>query len=266
MKFLKNIFAFFIPLLCMLVAFSIFTLVNNVVINYKTKISQDYSIVIVAKKALDTNSIKTLEGIEVQSIQALKTDRIINNMKSNLSKNSIELLKQKLPYFYQLYLKVFPTSTQLENIKNNLLQNKDISKVEVFYKNHNQIYLLLLLINSITFILFFIITIFAIIIISKQIKLWFQEHSMEISILRLHGASIMYSAALLSTFLAFIVTSALVYYLYENIGILFPIELQEIVEIDINLSFEYIKLFLLAFLISMLTIFGVLLKYKVDND
>ena len=47
MKFLKNLFAFLIPLLSMLITFSIFLLINNVVENYKSKISRDYSIVIV---------------------------------------------------------------------------------------------------------------------------------------------------------------------------------------------------------------------------
>lgn len=272
MKFLKNLFAFFIPLLCMLLTYSIYTLVDSVVDSYKSKISRDYSIVIVTNTPLIKDSINELAGINVEKIQTLKKDRIIDNMKSSLSKNSIQLLKQKLPHFYQIYLEVFPTSSELEEIKNTLLQNKNIRKVEVFYKNHNQIYLLLLLINSITFILFFIVTIFAIIVIAKQIKLWFHEHSVEISILRLHGASVLYSAssvlkfAVLSSFLAFLTAGTILYYVYNNMSILFPIELHDIIDIEMNLYFEYMKLFLLSFFISIFTIFGVLLKYKINND
>ncbi len=89
----------------------------------------------------------------------MPNEKIIENIKSNLSDNSIELLRQKLPYFYQIYLEIFPTSSELEVIKKTLLSNKDVKNVEVFYKNHNQIYLLLLILNSVSFILFFIITI-----------------------------------------------------------------------------------------------------------
>ncbi len=272
MKFLKNLFAFFIPLLAMLITYSIFTLVDNVVDSYKSKISRDYSIVIVTNTPLIKESINELAGIKVEKIQTLKKDRIIDNMKSSLSKNSIELLKQKLPHFYQIYLEVFPTSSELEDIKEMLLQNKNIRKVEVFYKNHNQIYLLLLLINTITFMLFFIVTIFAIIVIAKQIKLWFHEHSVEISILRLHGASILYSAssvlkyAVLSSFLAFITAGTILYYVYNNMSILFPIELHDIIDIEMSLYSEFVKLFLLSFFISIFTILGVLLKYKINND
>jgi cell division transport system permease protein len=103
---------------------------------------------------------------------------------------------------------------------------------------------LLLILNSVSFILFFIITIFAIIIIAKQIKLWFHEHSVRISILRLHGASIIYSAssvlkyALISSFLAFLISSLFLIYVSSNIEVLFPFELQEIVNVNINIELE----------------------------
>lgn len=272
MKFLKNTFAFLIPLLSMLITFSIFLLIDNVVENYKTKISRDYSIVIVTTTPMEKENISELAGIKVEKIQSLPNDKIISNIQSNLSENSIELLKQKLPNFYQIYLEIFPTSSELEEIKKTLLQNKNIKKVEVFYKNHNQIYLLLLLLNSVSFILFFIITLFSIIIIAKQIKLWFHEHHLKISILKLHGASILYSAssilvnALISSFLAFIISGIFLYYVSHNMSVLFPLELHDIIDIDINLGIELMKIFLLSFAISIFTIFGVLLKYKINND
>ncbi|MBS9782520.1 MAG: cell division protein FtsX [Arcobacter sp.] len=272
MKSLKNIFAFFIPLTCMLLSFCIYLLIDNVVDNYRHKISNDYSIVIVTNTPLIKDNIKKLAGIKVEKIQSLDKNRIINNIKSNLSENSIRLLKVKLPYFYQIYLEIFPTSTELKQIKQTLLQNKNIRKVEVFSKNHNQIYLLLILINSITFILFFIIAIFAIIIIAKQVKLWFHEHSTKISILRLHGASVLYSAssvlnyAIISSLFAFLVSSGFLYYVANNLLILFPLELREIVSIQIDYNLEVFKIFVLSFSISILTIVGVLLKYKINND
>lgn len=272
MKFLKNLFAFLIPLLSMLITFSIFLLIDNVVDNYKSKISRDYSIIIVTTTPLEKDSIKELAGIKVEKVQNLPNDKIISSIQSNLSETSIDLLKQKLPNFYQIYLEIFPTTSELDDIKQTLLQNKNVKKVEVFYKNHNQIYLLLLLLNSVSFILFFIITIFAIIIIAKQIKLWFHEQSVKISILRLHGASILYSAssilnyALLSSLLAFLISAAFLYYVSNNMTVLFPLELHEIVDINMNIFTELAKIFLLSFSISTFTIFGVLLKYKITND
>ena len=50
-----------------------------------------------------------------------------------------------------------------------------VKKVEIFSKNHNQIYLLLLIIQKIIAIVFVVILLYAVIIISKQIKIWFYE-------------------------------------------------------------------------------------------
>ena len=117
-----------------------------------------------------------------------------------------------------------------------------------------------------------VIALFAVIIIAKQIKLWFHEHHIRISILRLHGASVIYSAtsilnyAMLSAFLSFIISSIFLFYVSHNMSVLFPQEIQEIVDIEIDLGLEIIKLFLLSFCISIFTIFGVLLKYKISND
>ena len=69
MKFLKNLFAFLIPLLSMLITFSIFLLIDNVVDNYKSKISRDYSIIIVTNTPLEKDAIKELGGIKVERIQ-----------------------------------------------------------------------------------------------------------------------------------------------------------------------------------------------------
>lgn len=272
MKSLKNFLAFLIPLLSMLVTFSIYLLITNVVNGYKEKIANDYSIVIVANTPIIEDKFSSISGIDVNRIEALEKEKIINTIKSNLSKTSIDLLEKKLPFFYQIFLDEFPTTSELNAINNELKKNRNIRNVEIFSKDHNQIYLLLLLLNSISFILFFIITIFAIIILAKQIKLWFHEHRTRITILRLHGASIIYSAssiinyAIMSSLLAFVVVAGFYYYTINNLGVLFPVELQDILVVEIDYVFDIIKMFLLSFLISICTIFGVLFKYKIDNE
>lgn len=272
MKSLKNIFAFLIPLTSMLLTFAIYLLIDNVVDNYKQRISNDYSIVIITNTPLIKENIDELAGIKVEKIQTLQKNKIINNIKSDLSNSSIALLKRKLPHFYQIYLEVFPTTSELDEIKDTLLRNKNIRKVEVFSKDHNQTYLLLVLINSITFILFFIITIFSIIVIAKQVKLWFHEHSVKIAILRLHGASILYSAssvlnyAIVSSLLAFFIVGAFLYYVSNNLMVIFPSELQDIINVQVDFNFELFKLFILSISISIFTIIGVLFKYKINND
>ncbi len=272
MKFLKNIFAFIVPLTAMLISFLIYLFASNILENYRIKIANDYSIVIVTNTPLVKEEITKLGGINVEKIITLEKEKIINDIKNDLSSTSIELLKQKLPFFYKIQLEVFPTTSELNIIKDTLYQNKNIRKVEIFSKNHNNIYLLLLLLSQISFILFTIITVFAVIIISKQIRIWFYEHHEKITILKLHGASILYSSstilryAIISAVLSFIVVSGLFIYLVGNIGVILPNDLENIVIVNLDLNESLTKIFLLSFGISILTIIGVLLKYKLKHD
>lgn len=272
MKSLKSIISFTIPLTAMLITFAIFLFTTEVANEYKLKISNDYSIVVVANTPLIKDNINNLAGIKVQKIITLEKNKIINNIKNSLSDKSIELLKQKLPYFYKIHLVQYPTSSQLIKIKEELLEIKNIRKVEIFSKNHNQIFLLLLIIQKIIAVSFLIILIYAVIIISKQIKIWFYEHHEKITIMRFHGASIIYSAssvikdAIYGAIISFTIVACLLFLLDNNIAFIFPPELQEVVGIKLSIEDELIKIFSLSLFISVSTIFGVLFKYKLKND
>ena len=272
MKSLKSILSFIVPLTAMLITFAIFLFTTKVVDDYKLKISNDYSIVVVSSLPLIKDNLNQFAGIKVKNIVTLEKNKIISNMKNNLSEKSIELLRQRLPYFYKMHLDKFPTTSQLTKIKEEIMAINTVKKVEIFSKNHNQIYLLLLLIQKIIAIVFVIILLYAKIIIAKQIKIWFYEHHEKISIMRFHGASILYSAgtvikhAIFGALISFMIVALLMILLNENLSIIFPIELQNVVDIKLSINSELIKIFILSLFISISTIFGVLFKYKLKND
>jgi len=272
MKSLKSIFSFIVPLTAMLITFAIFLFTTKVVDDYKLKISNDYSIVVVSSLPLVKDNLSEFAGIKVKNIVTLEKNKIISNMKNNLSDKSIKLLKQRLPYFYKIHLEKYPTSSELNQIKLELKEIKTVKKVEIFSKNHNQIYLLLLIIQKIIAIVFVVILLYAVIIIAKQIKIWFYEHHEKIAIMRFHGASILYSAgtvirhAIFGALISFVIVAFLMILLNENLSIIFPSELQNVVDIRLSINAELIKVFILSLFISISTIFGVLFKYKLNND
>jgi len=272
MKSLKSIFSFIIPLTAMLITFAIFLFTTKVVEDYKLKISNDYSIVVVSSLPLIKDNLNEFAGIKVKNIVTLEKNDIIKNMKENLSAKSIELLRKKLPFFYKIHLENYPTTLQLKEIKEEIKQIKTVKKVEIFSKNHNQIFLLLLIIQKIIAIVFVVILIYAVIIIAKQIKIWFYEHHEKITIMRFHGASILYSAgsvikqAVLGAIISFFIVAGLIILLNENLSLVFPLELQSVVNIKLSVQEELIKVFVLSLFISVSTIFGVLFKYKLKND
>ena len=194
MKYLKNLFSFVLPLLTVLMSFLVYIILNDVIGNYEKKINNDYSIVIVTYTPFDKDSISSIGGVNVKAIQTLAKDEIIKNFKNKLSPNSLSLLKRKLPFFYKIHLDRYPTKSELDRGIPQLKKIKNIKRVESFQKDHSKIYALLSMIQNIVIVIFCISLIFAFLIISKQIKIWFHEHAKRISIMQLHGASIVYSA------------------------------------------------------------------------
>ncbi len=270
MKYLKSLFSFVLPLLTVLISFLVFILLNDVINNYEKKISSDYSIVIVTHTPFNKDSISSVGGVSIKSIETLDKDSIIRNFKNKLSPNSLNLLKKKLPFFYKIHLKRYPTKTELERAIPQLKSIKNIKRVESFQKDHSKIYALLSMIQNIVIVIFFISLIFAFLIISKQIKIWFFEHAKRISIMQLHGASIIYSAkpmirlAISSSIISIVIISALTILLVNNTGALLDKDLYEIINVDINIVYVILKLTALSFAISILAILGVLFKHKLS--
>jgi len=268
MKYLKNFIAFIILLCSMLLAFNLFMSINQSVSNYKDKIRDDYSIVIITKTPIDKDSITSLNNIDVKKIVTLNNQEILAKFKGKLSKNSLALLKKRLPFFYKIYLSKFPTTSQLQAITKELESMKNIKRVESFSKNHTRVYLLLKLINIVVSVLFIIIFIFAIIMLSKQIKLWFYEHAKRLSIMQLHGASTLYAAmpiiktAIWSSIFSFFIVLVILFLVQNNINLFLPQELSDIIKIDLLHTSNIVLTFILSFAVAILTILGVLLQHK----
>ncbi len=271
MKSFSNFLSFFVPLVLMLIAFSIFLVSSNLLKEYKQSISNDYSIFLVANTPILKNNFESFSDIKVKKIDEIKRKKIISSMKESLSGDAITLLKQKLPYFYKLYLERFPTTNELISIKQEILKNKNIRKIEIFSKNHDQVYELFSLVQKITIILFVLLAIFAILLLSKQIRIWLYAHAEKISIMKLHGASTIYSAstlikdALNAAFFSCIFACIALFLISQNISEILPYSLHGFT-FHLSLKFDFLAIFALAFVISISSIFSVLFFYSISKD
>jgi cell division transport system permease protein len=228
---------------------------DKVMISYKQSINNDYTIVVVSSKK---QTINTFESIDIKTLKHLSKDQIINNLKENLSPKSIELLYKQLPYFYKVSLFDFPSSKKLQVIKQKIKLIDGIIKVEIFSKNHDTIYSILTMTQTIIYALFIIIIIFAILLLSKHVKIWFYEHTQRITIMRLHGASNIYCAmpliklSILSAIVSSIIVLLLTYYVLNNFVFFTPI----------YFNMGFIHIIILSFLIPLATILLVLFKHR----
>jgi cell division transport system permease protein len=246
--------------------FSIYLVVTKVVNNYKQNITNDYAIVVIANTPL--SSIDTLAGIKVKDIEPLSREKIIKSVKDNLSDTSVELLKRKLPYFYKIHLEEFPTTLTLEKIRKELMTISNIDKIETFSNDHNKLYSLLILVQNIIFILFGAVLLLSIMLLSKQIKIWFFEHNQRITIIQLHGGSLLYSSKpiikviLGSAFVSSILASIMLYVVISNIHLIVEPEIMTLIPTVLSMEMEILQLILLSVIIPLITFFGLLVKYK----
>jgi cell division transport system permease protein len=220
---------------------------------------------------MNETKLKELPSIDLEKIKHIKRDDILDELKKDLTKGSFEMLQNKLPYFYSIYLKKFPTSSELRDIEKDLKTLAGIKSVETFSKNHDDLYSLLILIKNITFILFISILIFTFIIINNQVLIWFYEHQERLDIIKLHGGTIFYGAkpiiklAFFSSLLSTTLVAGLIYGLFLNFTKIFSLEIVNILQTHpIVFSVNEIGyLFVLSFFISTLTVFGVLIKHRI---
>jgi cell division transport system permease protein len=267
MKRLRPFLSVTFPLVMMLLMFTIYLVVNKVVVSYQKNITNDYAIVVITNTPL--SDIEKLADINVKEIEPLSRKKIIKSVQNNLSDTSISLLNKKLPYFYKIYLEQFPTTIKLEQIRKELTTIPNVKKIETFSNDHNKIYSLLILIQNIVFVLFSVVLILSILLLLKQIKIWFFEHSERISIIQLHGGSLLYASKpiiqiiVLSSFISSIVVSIILFFGITNIEKFIPSEILSFIPTVMSLEMEIFKIILLSLAIPMITFFGLLVKYKI---
>ena len=180
----------------------------------------------------------------------------------------MDLLNKKLPYFYKIYLEEFPTTLKLEQIRKELNTISNIRRIETFSNDHNKIYSLLILIQDIVFVLFIVVFVLSLLLLSKQIKIWFFEHGERISIIQLHGGSLFYSTKPIlrtiigSSIILGIVVVGLLYFMVDNLNIIVQPEILSLMPKVIHLEFEIAQIVILSFVIPLFTFFGLLIQYK----
>ena len=268
MKPLNSFFSFIVPLIVLLITFAIYLVMNKVVVKYKQDIANDYSIIVISKTPLI--KFDKIAGERVKDIEIIHRENIIKGIKDKLSQSSLDMLKVRLPYFYKIHLKNFPTTVKLKEIKEALSKIKNIKQIETFSKNHNKVYSILVLIQNIILVLFTIILILSFLILAKQIKIWFYEHRERIDIIQLHGGSIMYASkpiikvVLASATVASMLVAGIIYGFILNINLIIQPELLGLIPNMQDFTFDIIQIVVLAFAIPFVTFFWLLTKYKLQ--
>ncbi len=265
MKSLKNHISLIIPLFAILFALEFYFIVDKAIHYYESKLSKDYSIIVVANKKLSIEEMRVYEP-DIASLQELDSSLVIKRLKASGIEVDYNELRNFLPKFYKISLRSFPSSQKLIQLRNKLLKVEGIKRVETFTKVHEKIYRFLLFLKNISKLFLMIIFVTSIMLVFKQIEIWNLEHSERMYIMALFGAPLWMRTAMLIklSVIDTFISSLLVYALYSyfiNSGYL--MELLGVEQLGVSTS-DLIKdafwLFALGLVISLFNVLVVSIR------
>ncbi len=212
MKSLKNHLSVIIPLFVLLFSLQFTFLTDKIVENYSKKLTEDYSIVVVAPELLSVAVVKSrVNGIK--SIKEISSKKILDRLKGNISSKNISLLKIALPKFYSMKLESFPSVVEIERIKKKLLSSGLARKVETFSKTHNRVYRMFQALKNTASVFSVFILIISVLLMFKQMKIWLLEHRERMAVMTLFGApfwmksAVLYRLVIVDSFISTILVS-----------------------------------------------------------
>ena len=196
MKSVKNHLSLIIALFSIVFTMQIYIVIERTVSAYEKDLNSNYSIVVVTKKSVDPQTLVSMSPT-ILSAEELSTQKVLENLQSQMKQRHIDLLKLSLPHFYSLHLNHYPTPQEIVSLRKRLEKNSDITRIEDFAKSHDTIYKLLLLYKSIS--MFFAIGIFAVtsLLIIKEMRIWQFQHNERMSIMAMFGAPVWMRSAVL---------------------------------------------------------------------
>lgn len=196
MKSLKNHISLIIALFTVLFAVQIYVVVDRTIAAYETRLKNDYSIIVVAKRNLSTAEFKSMDSI-VDRSEPIATDKVLERLKGEMSQKNLDLLKLTLPKFYRIYLKRFPTPYEIESLQRKLGRNSSIERVEGYAQTHDTVYKLMLLFKDVVQVFSIAIAAITSLLILKEMRLWQFQHAERMSIMALFGAPVWLRSAVL---------------------------------------------------------------------
>jgi len=196
MRSVKNHLSLVIALFTIVFTMQIYLVVDRTVTAYEAQLNENYSIVVVTKKKVKTDTLVALSP-KIQRADEISTKKVIDRLQSQMKQRHIDLLKLSLPHFYALHLDHYPTPSEVQELRKKLEKSSDITRIEDFAQSHDTLYKLLLLFKSV--VVLFAIAIFGVtsLLVVKEMRIWQFQHNERMSIMAMFGAPVWMRSAVL---------------------------------------------------------------------
>ncbi len=252
MRSVKNHLSLVIALFTIVFTMQIYLVVDRTVTAYEAQLNENYSIVVVTKKKVATDTLVAMSS-KIKRADEISTKKVIDRLQSQMKQRHIDLLKLSLPHFYALHLNHYPTPSEVQELRKQLEKSSDITRIEDFAQSHDTLYKLLLLFKSV--VVLFAIAIFGVtsLLVLKEMRIWQFQHNERMSIMAMFGApvwmrsAVLFRLAIVDAIIASIL--AIAAFTYANL-IKVGSEQLEAIGIDISL-FDAVNDGLLIFGVAM---------------
>ncbi|WP_201353425.1 FtsX-like permease family protein [Hydrogenimonas urashimensis] len=248
MTFVRNHLGLILPLFAILFAIEYMLIFDRIIKDYETRLQEQYTVIVVAEKSLDPESIKGANPL-VKTVEPVDSKSVLMHIRKKISEENLKKLQTIVPAFYTLKLVRYPDKKSLDKLRRDLLNIKGIKRVQIFEKVHDRLYAMLLFMKSNFYIFGAMLGLISFLLVMKQMLIWQLEHKERMQIMALFGAPVWLRSGVLFR-LAFV--DALIAVLLALSGMLYlisePRVKEALAEMGINgaLLFHYDDVLYLA--------------------
>ncbi len=218
MKFIKNHLMFILPLMAILLGIEFYLVFDRTTNSYEKGLKEGYSMLVVTKKPMKLSMFQALNR-HISSSEKIKRENIVSEIAKGVSKNSNKEILAALPYFYNVRLDSYLSTSGLEKIKTDLEKDKNVKKVETFGSSYSSSYRLFSFIKFTLKLFIVFMGVVSLFLIIKQMEIWKYAHKERMQVMEIFGAPLMlrsgvlFRVAIVDAFLATLLTTAIFLYI-----------------------------------------------------
>ena len=217
MKFIKNHLMFILPLMAILLGIEFYLVFDRTTNSYEKGLKEGYSMLVVTQKPMELTALKALNR-HISSSEKIKRENIVSQIAKGVSKSSNKEILAALPYFYNVGLDSYLSTSGLNKIKTDLEADKNIKKVETFGSSYSSSYRLFSFIKFTLKLFIVFMGVVSLFLIIKQMEIWKYAHKERMQVMEIFGAPLMlrsgilFKVAIVDAFIATFLTSAIFLY------------------------------------------------------
>ncbi len=209
---------FILPLMAILLGIEFYLVFDRTTSTYEQGLKKDYAMLVVSKAPLNLKKLQEINP-NIGNMKEIKRNTILSKVAKDMDKEGSDEILKSLPYFYNVGIKSYLDTDELEKIKKDLEKEPAIKKVETFGNSYKASYRLFSFVKVVLKIFILFIGVVSLLLIIKQMEIWKYAHRQRMQVMEIFGAPLMlrsgvlFKMAILDAIFASLITAAIFFYI-----------------------------------------------------